>query len=125
MRWLAALLLMTVAARADGAGPSFGNPYRFTEAGGEAVYGAACAGCHMPDGRGAVGAGAYPALQNDPRLAAAGYSIGLVLHGRNAMPPFARTLSDEQVAAVVGYIRTHFGNAYPATSAAADVASAR
>ncbi len=125
MRWLAALLLMTAVARADGAGPSFGNPYRYTEAGGEAVYGAACAGCHMPDGRGAVGAGAYPALQNDPRLAAAGYSIGLVLHGRKAMPPFARTLTDEQVAAVVGYVRTHFGNTYPAAPNAADVAAAR
>lgn len=125
MRWLAALLLMTVAARADSAGPSFGNPYRYTEAGGEAVYGVACAGCHMPDGRGAVGAGAYPSLRDDPRLAAAGYPIGLVLRGRNAMPPFARTLTDEQVAAVVGYIRTHFGNAYSAMPAAADVATAR
>ena len=119
------LLLSTAAARADQPGPSFGNPFRFTEAGGAAVYGAVCAGCHMPDGRGAVGAAAYPALAGDERLAAASYPIARVLHGRGAMPPFARTLSDAQVAAVVDFIRTNFGNAYPGAPTAADVAAAR
>ena len=28
------------------------------------------------------------------------------------MPPFGRLMTDEQVAAVVNYIRTHFGNDY-------------
>ena len=125
MRWLAFLLLGTAVARADGAGPSFGNPYRFTEAGGAAVYGAACAGCHMPDGRGAAGAGAYPALANDPRLVSSAYAMALVVRGRRAMPPFARTLTDEQVAAVVGFIRTNFGNAYSPAPTAADVAALR
>ncbi len=79
----------------------------------------------MPDGRGASGAGAYPALAGNERLAAAGYPIALVLRGGGGMPPFARTLSDAQVAAVVGFIRTHFGNAYPDAPSAAGVAAAR
>jgi mono/diheme cytochrome c family protein len=29
---------------------------------GEAIYKGVCQGCHMPDAKGAVGAGAYPAL---------------------------------------------------------------
>ena len=125
MRGLVLLLLLATAARADEPGPSFGNPSRFTEAGGAAVYAGACAGCHMPDGRGAVGAAAYPSLVQDGRLAAAAYPIGRVLHGRGAMPPLGRALSDEQVAAVVDYVRTHFGNAYTPAPAASDVAGSR
>ncbi len=111
--------------RADAPGPTFGSPYHFTEAGGQAVYAAVCAGCHMPDGRGAVGAATYPALVPNGRLAAAAYPITRVLRGRGAMPPFARTLSDAQVAAVVDYIRTAFGNSYEPGPAAADVATLR
>jgi len=33
------------------------------------------------------------------------------------MPPFAQTLSDNEVAAVVSYIRNAWGNAAPAVSA--------
>jgi mono/diheme cytochrome c family protein len=35
-----------------------------------------------------------------------------VLHGQRAMPPFGESLSDEQIAAVLNYVRTHFGNRY-------------
>ncbi len=124
---LALLLLMLLGrpSRADAPGPTFGSRSRFTEAGGEAVYAAACAGCHMADGRGAVGAGRYPALAGNEHLADAAYPIALVLHGAGAMPPFARTLSDDQVAAVVGFIRSHLGNAYPDAPTAAEVAAAR
>ena len=118
-------LVLASAARADDPGPTFGNPYRFTETGGAAVYNAVCAGCHMPDGRGATGAAAYPALAGDGRLAAASYPITRVLYGKGAMPPLGRMLSDEQIAAVVGYIRTSFGNAYTPEATAADVAAAR
>jgi mono/diheme cytochrome c family protein len=79
---------------------------------GEALYQNICQGCHMPDAKGATGAGRYPALANDPKLAQAGYPVSVVLHGQKAMPWFADDLSDEQVAAVVTYIRTHFGNRY-------------
>jgi mono/diheme cytochrome c family protein len=86
--------------------------YRFTERSGEALYNATCAGCHMPDGRGAKGAGHYPALADNPSVGAAPYVISNVLHGRRGMPSFGGEMDDEQVAAVVNYVRTHFGNGF-------------
>jgi mono/diheme cytochrome c family protein len=106
-------------------GQSFGDPFHFTEQGGAAIYAGICAGCHMPDGRGATGAATYPALAQDARLQAAGYPIAIVLHGQKAMPGFARSLSDQQIADVVGFLRTHFGNAYPDMPSAADVKAER
>jgi mono/diheme cytochrome c family protein len=79
---------------------------------GETLYRSVCQGCHMPQGQGAVGAGTYPELAADPRLAAAAYPAMLVLNGSGAMPGFAAMMDDEQVANVVNYLRTHFGNAY-------------
>ena len=119
------LMLSTTPCWADEPGPTFGSPFHFTEVGGAAIYGAACAGCHMTDGRGAVGAGRYPALAGNERLAAAGYSITRVLRGKGAMPPFARTLSDDQIAAVVGFIGSQFGHVASAAPTAAEVAAAR
>ncbi|WP_236597080.1 c-type cytochrome [Paraburkholderia hiiakae] len=86
--------------------------YRFTEESGEALYNATCAGCHMPDGKGAQGAGHYPALAGNPAVEAAPYVIVNVLHGRKGMPSFGDMMNDDQVAAVVDYTRTHFGNRF-------------
>jgi mono/diheme cytochrome c family protein len=90
----------------------FANPSRLTQTEGEDIYNAVCAGCHMPEGEGAVGAGMYPALANNPNLESAGYPIYVVIHGQKAMPPIGGILNDEQIAAVVEYIRTSFGNNY-------------
>ena len=131
MRAIVAILLLSVSggtAQAQAvvqAGGVFGSPFRFTETTGASIYQSVCAGCHMADGRGAVGAGAYPALAHDPRLAVAPYPIALVLHGQRAMPPFARYLSDQQVADVVGFIRRSFGNDFAEPVSAQDVAAAR
>jgi mono/diheme cytochrome c family protein len=125
MRFVLALLAMTAAAHADQAWPTFGSPSVFTEQGGEAVYRSVCAGCHMPDGHGASGAGSYPSLANDPRLSAFGYPISVVLKGQKAMPPFAYSLTDDQIAAVVNYVRGHFGNGFTDVISAADVAAGR
>jgi mono/diheme cytochrome c family protein len=116
---------MTGAAQADQPGPTFGNPYAFTEQSGEAIYHSVCAGCHMPDGKGATGAGTYPSLSGDSMLSAPAYPIHMVLKGLKAMPPLGRALSDAQVAAVVSYIRTHFGNRFAEAVTAADVAAER
>lgn len=85
------------------------------------IYTHLCQGCHMPDGRGASGAGRYPALAGDPALASWQLVAVTVLNGRKGMPAFGSWswmgplrlgvhLSDAQVAAVVNYVRTHFGN---------------
>eukprot|EP01037_Dinobryon_pediforme_P011989 gene11989-12078_t len=79
----------------------------------------------MPRGQGASGAGAYPALANDPRLAAPAYPITLVLRGNKAMPGFGRYLTDRQVADVVDYIRHNLGNDHPGNVSAEDVHTLR
>ncbi len=101
---------------------------------GARVYGTICQGCHMPAGEGAVGAGAYPKLAGNPRLVAWQYVALTVLQGRKGMPGFASqpdadpaaarmlgALTDEQVAAVVNYVRTHFGNDYRDKATVQDV----
>ncbi len=85
---------------------------KFAEQSGEELFTHVCQGCHMPDAKGAIGAGAYPALAANPRLAAAIYPITVVIHGQRAMPTFAEQLNDEQIANVLNYVRTHFGNRY-------------
>jgi mono/diheme cytochrome c family protein len=93
---------------------------RYPQQTGEDLFKNICQGCHMPDAKGAIGAGAYPALAANPRLAAAIYPITVVLHGQRAMPPFGQSLTDEQIANVLNYVRTNFGNRYrdPITPAA-------
>jgi mono/diheme cytochrome c family protein len=81
-------------------------------ASGEQVYRQICQACHMADAKGGVGAGAIPALAANPRLNAAAYPITVVVRGKGGMPPFSTILNPEQVAAVVTYVRTHFGNSY-------------
>jgi mono/diheme cytochrome c family protein len=105
--------------------PFSSSPFRFTHQEGEAIYRNVCAGCHMPDGRGATGAGAYPALVRNAKLEAAGYPVLLVVNGQKAMPAFGRQLDDSQVAAVVNYIRGNFGNAYADRVSTDDVKAAR
>lgn len=92
-----------------------------TQKSGEGIYNAVCASCHMPQGEGAVGAGAYPALAVNENLAGADYPIYLVVHGMGAMPPLGGVLDDQQIADVVNYIRTHFGNDYPEDPATAEM----
>ena len=127
VRTFAAVALVT-AARAEepAAKGSFLSPGRqFAEQGGAAIYANVCAACHQPDGKGASGAGAYPALAGDERLASADYVLRVLLEGSNAMPPLGRLMSDDQAADVINYIRTHFGNNYRDPVTVAAVKSAR
>ena len=117
---------ITIAAATAAHAQSFSTtPFRFTQQDGETLYRSICAGCHMDDGRGAVGAGAYPALARNAKLEAAGYPVLLVVNGRKAMPAFGPYLKDDQVAAVVNYVRSNFGNAYQDRVTPDDVKAAR
>jgi len=132
-RWIGmlALALFAPAAIADDEPPPFSPPGSFTDLGhfshqdGATLFRAICQGCHMADAKGAVGAGYYPALAGNPKLASANYPALVVLKGRHGMPPFGDYLSDAQVAEVVGYVRTHFGNDYRDALSPADVATLR
>ena len=109
---LVALVFGLTKAHAGNGGVSMSGPSQFQQQDGQALFEALCQGCHMPNGTGAVGAGAYPALAHNQNLAAAAYPVITVLKGRKAMPPLGSYLSDAQVAAVITYVRTHFGNSY-------------
>ena len=127
-----ATLLLTTAAFADSAGPApapktghrgnsngFFAPFPFE--GGEAIFKGVCQGCHMPDAKGAVGAGAYPALAKNENLETAAYPVSIVLKGKKAMPALGMQMNDQQIADVVNYVRTHFGNPYRDKVKPADV----
>jgi mono/diheme cytochrome c family protein len=105
--------------------PTLSPGTSFIEQSGEALYAHICQACHMEDGKGAVGAGLYPALASNLKLGTRSYPVYVVLHGSKAMPPMEKLLSDEQVAAVVNYIRTHFGNAYKDSVIDQEVSDAR
>lgn len=72
-----------------------------------------CAACHQPKGEGV--AGAFPALagnrfvQGDPKGPAY-----VLTHGRGGMPNFSEDLDDKQMAAVLNYVRSAWGNKAPA-----------
>jgi mono/diheme cytochrome c family protein len=78
---------------------------------GKEVYEHICQGCHMPDAKGAKGAGAYPALAGNKALAEATYPALIIMTGQKAMPSFS-DLNDAQVTEVVNYIRANFGNKF-------------
>lgn len=99
---------------------------------GEAVYTRICQGCHMPDGKGAVGAGAYPAFAGNQKIASSRYMALTILQGRGNMPSFQHQpgtfgfgawLTDVQIANVVNHVRTHFGNHYADPISAEEVKS--
>jgi len=88
---------------------------------GKKIYEAQCAECHAIDGRGKPPN--FPPLAGNPsiQMHSAVNPIRMVLNGGYppgtklnpqpyGMPPFAQLLSDEEVAAVVTYIRGAWGN---------------
>jgi Cytochrome C oxidase, cbb3-type, subunit III len=97
----------------------------FSHRDGAALYRAICQGCHMADAKGAIGAGHYPALAANPKLASAAYPTLTLLQGRHGMPSFAGYLDDEQIAAVINFVRSHFDNHYSDTLSAADIKKLR
>jgi mono/diheme cytochrome c family protein len=102
---------------------------------GQQIYADECAGCHKADGKGAPGL--FPALAGVPLVQQSDPAslLHVVLRGTMglataqaptaaAMPAFAWVLNDEQVAAVLTYIRNSWGNTAPAV-AAGDAGKAR
>jgi mono/diheme cytochrome c family protein len=97
---------------------------------GAQVFGNYCSPCHQQAGTGLPGV--FPPLAADPVVNGAdptehirtilqglqGKTIGTTAYAA-AMPPFAAQLRDEQIAAVVNYERTSWGNAAPTTTASA------
>ncbi len=92
---------------------------------GARIYDKQCASCHGEHGEGI--SRTYPRLAGEPATATSN-AIRIVLNGgfapateRNArpysMPPFGSTLSDAEVAAVLSFIRSRWGNQHQLVAA--------
>ena len=88
---------------------------------GQALFTASCAACHQATGEGLPGA--FPALKGNAVVNDADTTthIRVVLHGlqganvdgvvySSPMPPFAETLGDADIAAIINYERSSWGN---------------
>ena len=113
-------LLVSASAFAEDA-PMLSTSGKFDQPGGEALFNQVCQGCHMAEGQGSHGAGAYPALAANPKLGAKVYPVFMVTSGQGGMPGFKKYMDDQQIASVVNYVRTHFGNHYADSVTVEDV----
>ena len=88
---------------------------------GQKIYEQTCLPCHQADAGGVPGM--TPPLQNSAYVQGpATKVIGIVLNGlndgveidgetySNPMPPFGSSLKDQDIADVLTYVRSHFGN---------------
>ncbi len=96
---------------------------------GAKIYAANCDGCHQPSGAGVPHA--YPALAHNTgvMMGSTINAIRAVLNGGfppgtdgnprpYGMPPFAQKLDDQDIAAVLSYVRNSWGNRAPAVAPA-------
>ncbi len=95
---------------------------------GKAVFATYCAGCHQATG---VGGGPFPPLAGNPAVTGADTAglIATVLNGRSGpmqangrtyggvMPAWRGTLTNAEIAAVLSYIRSAWGNDAPIVTA--------
>ena len=90
---------------------------------GEQLYNDNCAACHQKAGQGIPGA--FPALKGDKIVLGDKKILTIVvLNGRGGMPAFKDSLNDGDLATIMTYVRSAWGNkAKPV--AAADFAKAR
>ena len=65
------------------------------------------------------------ALAANAKLAESGYVLSMVMNGHRGMPPFRGHFTNGQVADVVNYVRSHFGNKYKGAVTAADIKALR
>ncbi|MFZ5494521.1 MAG: c-type cytochrome [Verrucomicrobiota bacterium] len=116
---------LVVNARANRAKPGEKGPVVLTRAQlGKPVYLSTCATCHQANGLGVPGA--FPPLAGSEWVAGSEERIvRIVLHGlqgplkvkgadyNNVMAPLGAVLKDEQIANVLSYIRSEWGNTAP------------
>jgi mono/diheme cytochrome c family protein len=101
----AALLANPVLAQKPAKAPPLPHP-------GAEIYQNVCQACHMANALGGEGAGKIPALAKNGGLEAAAYPIMVVTGGKGAMPWFRGSLTDTQIADVINYVRSNFGNKF-------------
>jgi mono/diheme cytochrome c family protein len=112
-----AIYLKSLPAKASTGAGAAAAPDRSKQAAG--LYVTHCATCHQAKGAGVTGV--FPRLAGNPVVLAPDPAdvLSVVLSGvpsRNgymAMPSFAATLDDKEIAGIVNYVRTNWGNTAP------------
>jgi mono/diheme cytochrome c family protein len=95
-------IIATIAAAAS-------SPSRAQEMDGKSLFLKNCAACHQPTGKGIPGA--FPALAGNKFVQGQGNDVAAVLlKGRGGMPDFSESLSDRDIATVLSFVRSNWGN---------------
>lgn len=82
---------------------------RADTADGKALFVKNCAACHQPTGKGIPGA--FPALAGNSFVQGpARDPASVLLKGRGGMPNFSGSLDDAEIAQVLSYVRSSWGN---------------
>lgn len=77
---------------------------------GKAIFANNCAACHQPTGKGIPGA--FPALAGNRFVQGPAREVASVLlKGRGGMPDFSGSLDDGEIAKVLSFVRSTWGNA--------------
>ncbi|NVM75716.1 mono/diheme cytochrome c family protein [Duganella sp. SG902] len=85
------------------------SPSHAQESDGKALFLKNCAACHQPTGKGIPGA--FPALAGSKFVQGKGSEVATVLlKGRGGMPDFSESLSDRDIATVLTFVRSNWGN---------------
>jgi mono/diheme cytochrome c family protein len=94
--FLAALVACTANAHADSTD-------------GKSLFAKNCAACHQPTGKGIPGA--FPALAGNAFVQGVATDVATVLlKGRGGMPDFSGSLDDGEIAQVLTFVRSSWGN---------------
>lgn len=84
-------------------------PSRAQQMDGKALFMKNCAACHQASGKGIPGA--FPALAGNKFVQGKGADVATVLlKGRGGMPDFSDSLSDQEIAAILSFVRSNWGN---------------
>ncbi|WP_332856218.1 c-type cytochrome [Duganella sp. S19_KUP01_CR8] len=76
---------------------------------GKALFMKNCAACHQASGKGIPGA--FPALAGNKFVQGKGTEVATVLlKGRGGMPDFSDSLSDQEIATILSFVRSNWGN---------------
>ncbi|MGJ7915906.1 c-type cytochrome [Massilia sp. LXY-6] len=105
--------LMTLALAGTGLG--WGDGQAQAQAGasqpadGKTLFAKNCAACHQATGKGIPGA--FPALAGNAFVQGTSADVSTVLlKGRGGMPDFSGSLDDAEIAQVLSYVRSSWGN---------------
>jgi mono/diheme cytochrome c family protein len=76
---------------------------------GQELFKENCSACHQITGKGIPGA--FPSLAGDPFVMGPPELVAsTVVHGRGGMPTFGPELTDVQIATILTYVRSAWGN---------------